>query len=212
MREVVEQRLYKLGILLAYLLVYGFVITNPNIDKLNYVRVVIGLGILISLYFIWELSKVLRIKSLVTAIKVLAFLGIVISSFMLYAHYNSASILCPSTDGGVPCDIVNKSIYAEVLRIPVAAFGILGYLAVFCFGFLLSNRQVYSRRSHLVQKYEQRLEGLLSLLILLAFVFTIWLNYVQFIILKTLCIGCELSAITIVMLLIVSIMIWRRKS
>jgi len=213
MRETIERRIYTLGIVLCYLLIYVFVIVNPNIDGWNIARLVTFAAIAIALYIIWCFAEVLRVRTLVQTVKVLALLGVILSSYLIYAHFYSASGLCPPlTDGTVPCDIVNKSIYAEIMGIPVAILGFFGYVMIFLFGFLLSNREVYSRRSHVIEKYEQRLEGLLTAVILVAALFTVWLNYVQFYVIKTLCIGCELSAMTIAILLLLSYVIWRRKT
>jgi len=213
MRESTENRLFALSIILSYVLAFLFVYVNPNIDKLNPNRIAVVLAIVASLIFLWKFAEVVRLRTLIKAVIILAIVGTLVASYMLYAHYGSASTLCPpATDGQVSCDIVNKSIYSEILGIPVSVFGILGYLAILICGILINNKTVYAQKNHFIKKYQHRLEALFVIVVSMALFFTLWLNFVMFEVLKTLCLFCEFSAITIVMLLLISIMIWRRKT
>jgi len=162
MREEVEKRLFNFSIILSYLLAYAFVVVNPNIDKFNPTRFAIFLAILIGLYIIYSFAQVIRIQHLIRAVMVLAVFGMLISGYLAYAHYNSASGLCPPMENGaVPCDIVNKSIYSEFANIPISVFGLLGYFAFLCLAFMINNRHVYARKNHLFKKYERRMEAML---------------------------------------------------
>jgi uncharacterized membrane protein len=68
---------------------------------------------------------------------ILALIGAVVSGYLWYHH----NVLVSGSDGAlVPCkigesfncDLVNTSVYAEILGVPIAAFGLLAYLLVVC--------------------------------------------------------------------------------
>lgn len=58
---------------------------------------------------------------------VLAGLGLIIAVYLLVSHYAEANVLCVEGGG---CDQVRQSTYSEVLGIPVALLGVLGYLFI----------------------------------------------------------------------------------
>ena len=61
---------------------------------------------------------------------VLAALGIVVSALALREHYRTAGDSPCSINERWDCGIVNHSPYAMLAGIPVAAFGIAGYLLI----------------------------------------------------------------------------------
>ncbi len=62
-------------------------------------------------------------------IALLALAGVVVSGLALRVHYSTDTQPC-SINETWDCGVVNHSPYAEILHIPVAAIGILGYLAL----------------------------------------------------------------------------------
>jgi uncharacterized membrane protein len=54
----------------------------------------------------------------------LAVVGLLIAGYLLISHYMETNVLCVEGGG---CDRVRQSIYSEVLGLPVALFGVLGY-------------------------------------------------------------------------------------
>ena len=63
-------------------------------------------------------------------VAILAVCGVVVSSVSLQHHYaKSKTAFCDIGDN-FNCDIVNRSQYSEVLGIPVALIGMLGYGAL----------------------------------------------------------------------------------
>ncbi|MGZ8703032.1 MAG: vitamin K epoxide reductase family protein [Gaiellaceae bacterium] len=56
----------------------------------------------------------------------LSLAGVGVSSYVLFARWTSAGLLC-STGG---CETVQSSEYAELLGVPVAALGVAGYLLI----------------------------------------------------------------------------------
>ena len=57
---------------------------------------------------------------------VLSLAGAVVSAYVLVARWTSAALLC-STGG---CETVQSSEYSELLGVPVAGLGIVGYLVI----------------------------------------------------------------------------------
>lgn len=58
------------------------------------------------------------------AVAALAAAGVAVTSYLLWARWTSAELLC-STGG---CETVQSSSYAELLGVPVAAVGLVGYV------------------------------------------------------------------------------------
>src|SRR2546425_10877515 len=79
-------------------------------------------------------------RRLLLAISLLAIAGIAVSSVSLYHHYGSSRTSYCDIGENFNCDIVNRSTYSTVLRIPVALIGIIGYLG------LLALSTVYQRQ------------------------------------------------------------------
>jgi len=66
-------------------------------------------------------------------ILVLSLVGLAVSGYLTYVHYNRAEGVCPIGGG---CFDVWDSEYAEILGIPVALIGFLGYIALFGMSYL----------------------------------------------------------------------------
>jgi uncharacterized membrane protein len=62
-------------------------------------------------------------------IAILALAGVVVSALALQVHYSTGVQPC-SINETWDCGIVNHSPFAEIAHVPVAAIGILGYLAM----------------------------------------------------------------------------------
>lgn len=58
----------------------------------------------------------------------LAAAGAAIAAYLLYVRQTGGTLAC-STGG---CETVQESSYAEVAGVPVAAIGLVGFLALFC--------------------------------------------------------------------------------
>jgi vitamin-K-epoxide reductase (warfarin-sensitive) len=123
------------------------------------------------------------------AILLLALAGIGLSTASLVAHYKkSATEYCDLGDN-FNCDLVNRSPYSEIARVPVAAIGIAGYI------FLLAmSRLARSRRIAAWAMLAASLAGL---------AFALRLTYVEAYILEVWCILClgSLAAIFLITVL-----------
>ena len=71
-------------------------------------------------------------RALRIAVGGLSAIGIVLASYLTYAHYAEATIVC--TTGG--CEAVQSSDYAELLGVPVAVLGLLAYVFLLATAFL----------------------------------------------------------------------------
>lgn len=121
-------------------------------------------------------------------IAILSLAGIAVSAVSLQRHYaKSATTYCDFGEK-FDCDIVNRSEYSEVMGIPVAAIGIVGYGALFGLSTL----------------YRARANTPLRLLIAATagLVFALYLTYVEAYVLMTWCVLC-LSSLALIFLITV---------
>ena len=71
-----------------------------------------------------------RLQRLMSLVAILAVGGIVVSSVSLQHHYGTSKTEFCDIGNTFNCDIVNRSEYSEILGIPVALIGMVGYAAV----------------------------------------------------------------------------------
>jgi uncharacterized membrane protein len=106
-------------------------------------------------------------------IALLALAGVVVSTLALRVHYDTGTEPC-SINEKWDCGIVNHSPYALIGPIPVAALGILGYLALA--GLALARKR-----------------GLLLLASLPGLAFALYLSHIESAILNVWCLYCVIS-------------------
>ena len=104
---------------------------------------------------------------------VLALAGAVVSALALQVHYSTAAEPC-SINAHWDCGIVNHSPFAMMGKVPVAAVGILGYLALL--GLALLRRKF-----------------LLLLAVFAAFCFALRLTMIEEYVLEVWCLYCVIS-------------------
>jgi uncharacterized membrane protein len=109
-------------------------------------------------------------RALRLATAVLAALGAAITVYLLYVRHSGGALVC-STGG---CDTVQGSTYAEVLGLPVAALGLVGFLG------LLLAAVARGEWARLIQ----------VTLALTAFAFGTYLLYVQLAVIDAICEWC----------------------
>ena len=117
---------------------------------------------------------------------VFSLIGLTDSIYLTVHHYTDEPVPCSIIAG---CETVLTSSYAEIAGIPLAAFGSVAYF----FAFSLAILSVYGNRT------AWKLFGLQSVLMA---AFSIWLIYVQAVLIKAFCQFCLLSALTSFVLLI----------
>ena len=135
--------------------------------------------VLISLHM--EMKLPTRYKILA----VLNFLGMLVSGYLVYVHFEpSLTDFCNLSEKW-NCDIVNKSTYAEIAGVPVAALGFAAYLSFF----------IFSLRG--LKKSQTRLVPWYFLALSLGVAFTLSLTAVETFVLYTYCLFCVTQQILI---------------
>ena len=117
----------------------------------------------------------------------LAVCGVVVSVMALQVHYSVSTAPC-SINEKWDCGIVNRSQFAEIRGFPVAAIGIIGYLALAWFALA-----------------KQRL--LLSGAAAIGFAYSLYLGYIEKSVLGVWCLYCVIS-LGIIMLITILGAIW----
>ncbi|MBK8781905.1 MAG: vitamin K epoxide reductase family protein [Anaerolineales bacterium] len=131
-------------------------------------------------------------KWLYRATLALVIVGLLVSVYMTIYKVTSNDSMCL---GSGDCSTVNASIYSEVNGIPVAAIGVLGYLAILAV-LLFENRNSFFRQNGTLLIFGMALTG---------FIFTVWLIYVEVALLKAICPFCVTSQIAMTLIFIVAV-------
>ena len=125
------------------------------------------------------------------------FIGIVDAFYLTLKHFQGVSgENCPVTGGG--CHIVTSSRYAEIFGIPVALIGFLYYVVLF--GLVM----------YFLKTRQSKLLRWAFYLILIGFLFSLYLVYVQAFILYAYCIYCLISAFNTLILFVLFIFIIKK--
>lgn len=125
---------------------------------------------------------------------VLVLIGILISSYLSYTHLANAETICIEQEG-FDCDLVQHSVWATLAGIPIAYLGLGSYIFI---GLVL----LLENRIGLLQEYGRLL---LFAVTLFGWVYSMWLVYVQGVILKSWCQWCLGHELTFTLLFIVTI-------
>ena len=130
-------------------------------------------------------------KWLYKTLVVLVVIGIIVSIYMtIYKLTNNDSMCLGSGD----CSTVNASRYSEIYGIPVALVGVIGYGAILVM-LLLENRNNFLRQNGMLFIFGFSLTG---------FLFTLYLIYIEFSILKAVCPFCLASQVAMTIIFILS--------
>lgn len=125
---------------------------------------------------------------------VLVVIGIGISGYLSYVKLTESQTVCVG-GGAFNCEVVQNSIYAKLFNIPIAYLGLLTYLVLGAL-LLLQNRIAF------LQEYGVMIQfGI----IIFAFLFSMWLVYLQAFQLKAFCTWCLTHELTMTLLFIISI-------
>ncbi|MBK7320612.1 MAG: vitamin K epoxide reductase family protein [Anaerolineales bacterium] len=140
-------------------------------------------------------------KWLYRASVALVILGLLVSIYMTIYKFTGDDGMCL---GSGDCHTVNASKYSEVNGIPVAIFGIGGYLAILAVLYFENSNRFFKQNATLMI-FGMSLTG---------FLFTVWLIYVEIALLKAICPFCVTSqvAMTIIFILAVARLIRQPQS
>jgi len=123
--------------------------------------------------------------------------GVLVSAYMSYHEILGTAVAC-TTGGAFNCSVVQNSAYAHMFGVPVALWGLLTYLLI---GALL-----LVRSSHPVM--QENGNALLLILVFGAFLFSMYLIYLQGVVLQAWCMWCLMHEINITVLLLLTGMRW----
>jgi len=136
------------------------------------------------------------VQRLISIIAILAVCGVVVSSVSLQTHYaKSKTEFCDIGDS-FNCDIVNRSQYSEVMGIPVALIGMLGY------GMLAGLATVYREK--------RETPSLILVGAVAGLAFALYLTYVEARLLGVWCILCLSSLALISATVVVAGVMWAK--
>jgi uncharacterized membrane protein len=123
----------------------------------------------------------------------LVLVGIIISGYLSYTKLTNTSVICAAEDA-FSCDVVQNSVYSKIAGIEIAYLGLLAYLLL---GVLL----LLEPRINFLRQHNRILIFGLSLF---AFVYAIWLVYVQAFILAAFCSWCLAHEVNITLFFFLS--------
>ena len=124
-------------------------------------------------------------------ILLLAFTGIVVSSYLSWTKFSNKNLLC---NGLGDCNAVNSSVYAYLFDIPIAYLGLSMYTLIAIL--LLLDTKI---------KYMELTKLSIFGISLFGSIYSFWLTYVEVVIIEAICIYCIASAIIITSIFILSI-------
>jgi uncharacterized membrane protein len=134
-------------------------------------------------------------KGIRVLIVLLASVGVVVSALALHVHYSTETQPC-SINERWDCGVVNHSSYAEIAHVPVAALGVLGYLALIGLALM-------------------RTEKLLVGAACIGFAFALYLTHIEKDVLMVYCLYCVISQAVIALILLLGLswigLSWRRQ-
>lgn len=119
----------------------------------------------------------------------LATAGAMVAGYLTWSKLRGEGLICVGLQG---CDIVNNSPYAELLGIPVAAWGLGAYLALMALGLPFWKSQAHLYPWTVVISFAITLGG---------WIFSMYLTAIEAFVLHAWCSWCVTSAILITLLL-----------
>lgn len=131
-------------------------------------------------------------KKLYIASIALVIIGLLVSIYMTVYKFSGNDGMCL---GSGDCSTVNASVFSEVNGIPVAVFGIVGYVAILSVH-LFENRNMFFKKNATLLIFGMALTG---------FLFTLWLVYVELVLLKAICPFCVTSQVAMTLIFILAV-------
>jgi uncharacterized membrane protein len=137
-------------------------------------------------------------RRVLLSIALLASGGVLVSSVSLYHHYGSSATSYCDIGENFNCDIVNRSTYSTIAGVPVAAIGIMGYLAT------LMLATVYRSKAGV--------PAVLAVASLAGLAFALYLTYIEGFVLAAWCVLCLSSLALIFSIAVLSSTLWLQGS
>jgi uncharacterized membrane protein len=119
-------------------------------------------------------------------------LGLLVSIYMTVYKLTSNESMC---FGSGDCHTVNTSVFSAVNGIPVAVIGVFGYAVILAALYLETRNRFFKENSSLMI-FGMALTG---------FIFTLWLIYVEIVLIKALCPFCVTSQVSMTIIFILAV-------
>lgn len=137
----------------------------------------------------------MKVNNVINLFLLLSLLGTLDALYLTWSHFQGGEVGCLLVEG---CDVVLKSEYAELFRVPVAFGGVIYYFTIF-FSIFLYNLN----RSILLLKR-------ISLFTIVGFVASLWFLYLQKFAIGAYCTFCLISATLSTLLFILGMYILKK--
>ncbi|MFA4845306.1 MAG: vitamin K epoxide reductase family protein [Patescibacteria group bacterium] len=139
-------------------------------------------------------------KRIITALFVLALLGFALSIYSLLHNQGFASGEFCTIGEKLNCDVVNKGPFSQIMGVPVALIGVIGYLFL-----------AVASGLKLKQPLDKSLTKFLTIASIGGFLFALYLSYIEAFILTTWCLLCLTSQAIILVMAILSILLTQKE-
>jgi|SRR3989344_2724002 len=113
---------------------------------------------------------------------VLANIGFLVSAYLLWTYITGAPIACSINSG---CEAVRSSPYSHIFGLPQPFFGLVFYVLIMIFSFLVTKTNVFLNIS---------IAKLLLILAVGGFLYSAYLTYLEAFVIKAFCTWCVVSA------------------
>lgn len=137
----------------------------------------------------------LSIRAIALVFLLLSLIGLIDAAYLTAKHYTGTPINCSFSN---QCDKVTSSQYATAAGIPIALLGAIYYLAVF----ILSAIYLDGKRKNVLI--------FIGRLTIIGLLVSVWLIYLQLVVIKAICIYCVISAITSTLLFVLGAITLKR--
>ncbi len=123
-------------------------------------------------------------------IALLAGTGAALSALLFYLHYQPQEGWCTVVGNGFSCDVVNRGVYGAIAGVPVSLLGLIGYVSLCVLALWINALQ------------ERRIVflSLIRIMVAGALLFSLYLTYLEALVLFTFCLFCIGSFILVLLL------------
>ena len=133
------------------------------------------------------MDKKLYLSSIIFSV-----VGLLVSIYMSIYKFSNNNAMCL---GSGDCATVNASRFSEIYGIPVAFFGVFGFVAIILVHFLEKR----------IKLFEQQGTLMIFGMGLFGFIFVLYLTYVELYVIHAICPFCVATAIAMVLVFIIAI-------
>jgi uncharacterized membrane protein len=128
-------------------------------------------------------------KRLSIASLILAVLGVAVSGYLTYVHYNMDALVC----AGGGCHIVQTSKYSEIMGIPIAVMGLLMFIGMIALIVIRERIEAYAYLAN---------SGIMVLLVS-SLIYFAYLTYLEAYVIHAWCQWCVVTAIITLILFVI---------